>query len=287
MNHGVVEKLSKDIRRSHPALFLYEGFGNCAYASKLLKDKLAATGIKSQLLIGEHLGNGALAEKCRINATAIVKGLPNDDSVYGEIKRAFVKRGNKLLERTGHAVVIIDDIIYDITSGQFGLPFQYAYYEFAEMWLDKYLAEVVLNGKKEDFGVEKITRRPFAYYQEKPDSTVTSNGKLYSLNVLFKGVVKQKIIQMKVSDLKWILQYTQTDADRVNNADLSKPILVYHDLEKGYWVTLDGGHRLTKAVRDKQTSLPAYVVDQSLLDSALLKSASEEQRLTRPLYNQW
>lgn len=287
MNHGAIEKLSKDIKRLHPDLFLYEGFGNCAYASKLLKDKLAASGIKSQLLIGEYLGNSVLAEKCRINATAIVKGLPNDDSVYGEIKRAFVKRGNKLLEHTGHAVVIIDDVIYDITSGQFGLPFQYAYYEFAEMWVNKYLAEIVLNGKKEDFGVEKITRRPFVYYQERPDSTVTSNGKLYSLNVLFKGVVKQKIIQMKVSDLKWILQYTQTQADRVNNADLSKPILVYHDLEKGYWVTLDGAHRLTKAVRDKQTSLPAYAVDQSLLDSALLKSASEEQRVTRPLYNQW
>lgn len=86
----------------------------------------------------------------------------------------------------------------------------------------------------------------FELYQESKGSTFTHDGVDYNLNKVLKAVDDTEIHMYDVSSLKWILKYTEVDPERVKTAKVSKPILVT-DYE-GKKATIDGAHRLTKAV---------------------------------------
>lgn len=116
-------------------------------------------------------------------------------------------------------------------------------------------------------------------YQEEPESTVSNNGKQYQLNTLFKRVENNEIINFKVDELKWILQYTETQPERVKNADLSSPILVVK--EAGLYIVIDGAHRLTKAVEDGVKQIPGILVAASQLNFSLINILNSSKNWTQ------
>jgi hypothetical protein len=111
-------------------------------------------------------------------------------------------------------------------------------------------------------------------YQEAKDSTVTHDGKVYSLNVLFKLTADRPIKQYKTNELSWVLKYTSVNPQRIDKADLTIPILVVDDPRHGL-VAIDGAHRLTKAVREHVRVLPGREVTQSDLSKALIKAKKD------------
>jgi hypothetical protein len=77
---------------------------------------------------------------------------------------------------------------------------------------------------------------------------------------------KQPLVYVKVKDLKWILPKTPEDNDRTTRTNLKAPILI---TEWNYkWVTVDGFHRVQKAVNENVEELPARIVSSIQLASA-------------------
>ena len=71
-------------------------------------------------------------------------------------------------------------------------------------------------------------------YQEEDDSTFTHYGKEYSLNVLFKETVNNPISTIEFDKVKWILNGTHLDPERVKRADVIVPILVFIIQKKNF-----------------------------------------------------
>lgn len=108
-------------------------------------------------------------------------------------------------------------------------------------------------------------------YQEEEDSTASSEGHEYQLNKLFELTQSRHPVLLPTNDLKWILKYTQVDKKRVEKADISAPLLVYKSDKENKFVTLDGAHRLTKAVQDGLEEVPVLVLSKSDLEHGLIK----------------
>ena len=92
-------------------------------------------------------------------------------------------------------------------------------------------------------------------YQERHDSTYSSNGKEYRLNVIFEMTKNQKPMEMDIDLFTWILPYTIVQESRVTTADLKAPILVFFDPDDKRWIVIDGAHRLAKAETANSPSL--------------------------------
>lgn len=103
---------------------------------------------------------------------------------------------------------------------------------------------------------KQMTQKP---YREGFDSTATHNGKEYRLDTLFELIQNRSIVNVEVSKISWVLEYTDLDSDRVMQSDTGIPVLVYKDPEYGFTV-IDGAHRLTKAVKLGLKTLPAYML---------------------------
>lgn len=112
-------------------------------------------------------------------------------------------------------------------------------------------------------------------YQEEPTSSFYSNGKDYNLNKLFKIASKKKIYKIPVEKLKWILSTSaEVDNDRVDQADLSAPILFTTIFDKEsnqeLYLVIDGFHRLTKAVNNNIEYIPGKFITSEELETALI-----------------
>jgi hypothetical protein len=105
-------------------------------------------------------------------------------------------------------------------------------------------------------------------YTEESDSTFQNGKDVYQLNKIFKLSENIKPIKMQISDLSWILKYTDVDPKRVKSADISVPILVWK--YKGQWVTVDGAHRLKKAVNEHKDIIYVKVLNNNLMQKALI-----------------
>ena len=121
-------------------------------------------------------------------------------------------------------------------------------------------------------------------YQEQHDSTFSSNGKEYRLNVIFEMTKNQKPMEMDIDLFTWILPYTTVQESRVTTADLKAPILVFFDPDDKRWIVIDGAHRLTKAVRQKEKTILCKIVNQTMLDKALIKN---KEIKNKPLFLKW
>jgi hypothetical protein len=55
------------------------------------------------------------------------------------------------------------------------------------------------------------------------------------------------------------------DSDRVARADYTVPVLVYK-LNDGKWVTLDGYHRVAKAIADNQKDISVKIIGDDILN---------------------
>lgn len=107
-------------------------------------------------------------------------------------------------------------------------------------------------------------------YQEEKGSNFTHDGKDYDLNKILRLVDKQEPIKVKVKDLEWEIEeeLSASDDERVEDADLKAPILITK--WKDQIVTVDGYHRLIKAVRSDVKELPAKEVSKDQLKQALI-----------------
>lgn len=95
-------------------------------------------------------------------------------------------------------------------------------------------------------------------YQEENGSSFTHNGVEYDLNKLYRLTDKVHKVFYPVSRLEWILDFDEPDEERLKKKDSGLPLLItYSD---GQWVTLDGLHRLTKAVRKGSKMVKVQVV---------------------------
>lgn len=122
-------------------------------------------------------------------------------------------------------------------------------------------------------------------YQEHSDSTFESNGKVYSLNVLFKRTHSRSVSVMKMNELDWILEYTHVDSERLEIADISIPMLVYLDPELGKWVLVDGAHRLTKLRQLGKKEVRVKILTSQDMQAAFLHEVSSKKKT--PLYAKW
>lgn len=118
--------------------------------------------------------------------------------------------------------------------------------------------------------------RTSTVYQEEDSSEFTHQDKKYNLNKTLRRTAFKKVREVPVKDLRWALkdwkEYKEdprAHKKRVDKADTSAPLLVAK-LEDGTPVPIDGMHRLAKAIREKRETVPARIVSDANLDSALL-----------------
>lgn len=104
-------------------------------------------------------------------------------------------------------------------------------------------------------------------YFEGENSTVSHEGKLYSVDALLKVAYSKKETETLLKDLIWVLAYSQPDEERVQKADISFPVIVLD--EGSRMVVLDGLHRLTKAYRLGRTKIKSFILKPEDLPSDL------------------
>ena len=106
-------------------------------------------------------------------------------------------------------------------------------------------------------------------YQEEDDSYFVHDGVWYHLNTVLKLSADLPVVKIAVTDLKWLLDKpTKEDIERADRSDTGCPILVTK--WNGKVVTLDGYHRLIKAVRGGEEFLPGKRVSKEILRVAKL-----------------
>lgn len=108
-------------------------------------------------------------------------------------------------------------------------------------------------------------------YQEEKGSSFTHDGKKYDLNKIFKLMDHQKVGKVDVKDLEWEVEdkLDPSDDDRVNHVSIEVPIL--YTKWKDKIVTVDGYHRVIRALKDGKKTLPAKYVTPEMLAQALIK----------------
>ena len=107
----------------------------------------------------------------------------------------------------------------------------------------------------------------FRYFDSEED-TVTHNGEIYSMKKIFDIVKYKTIYNVPIKKLDWILPFTTVSEDRVVTANLDTPLIITMSDDK--WVTIDGAHRLTKAVRESVKKIRGRVISKEELDSCKL-----------------
>ena len=105
-------------------------------------------------------------------------------------------------------------------------------------------------------------------YQEEAGSSFTHDSSLYDLNKLLVLAEQLPVEMLPTAELAWVLQHDAPDPIRVNKADYTVPLLVTR--WQGHSVTVDGLHRLAKAVRENIAKVPAKIVPASMLGQCLV-----------------
>lgn len=145
-NHNQILKILKLLKSKNKELTDYSGFGYCGYGSKILSLELNNNSISNSILIGTYLNNTPEGIKCKNHVHKLISTFPdNEDNIFSDIKKRFTNRGNKLPDRTGHVVVLVNDTIYDITSEQFGLPTVYSLDLFKSIWKSIKIADLTID----------------------------------------------------------------------------------------------------------------------------------------------
>jgi hypothetical protein len=122
-------------------------------------------------------------------------------------------------------------------------------------------------------------------YQEEKGSTFTSDGTTFDLNYIFNAVHKQPIQHIHVSELEWLAEFGKdADPKRIEAADMNVPILVarYGDKE----LTVDGMHRLLKAIKNGVKTLPYRRVSKEVMKAAIVPTTKPALE-SRPVYMDW
>lgn len=133
-----------------------------------MKNELDKLNIPSTILLGEYFNETIEAEACRKFIEKMIMTFPDQDdgSFYHDIKKHYVKRKG-LPKRTGHAVLLINNEIFDITSGQFDLPESYPVTKFMRIWKDLYTAEIQLKSHHQ-FGIRDNSKVKYSHEDISP-----------------------------------------------------------------------------------------------------------------------
>ena len=104
-------------------------------------------------------------------------------------------------------------------------------------------------------------------YREAGLGTFTHDDHRYNLNKLFKLTENIIVEDFTVDDLSWVLEYDTPDPERVDQADVTVPILVTRAIEDGEerLVVVDGLHRLARAIQDDLLTIQGKMVSEDIL----------------------
>ena len=152
-----IQKIFNRLRKTVSQLTLHNGFGHCAYGSKLLSEELKKNNIPNKIVVVNNLKDNKDTEQMKIAISDLMTDIEISDPIFGIIKSSYIKRGNRLPNNAGHAVVLVGDIVWDITSEQFGLPNTYPFSDLFKWWDKVTISDIVLNKEKLDFYIEKVT----------------------------------------------------------------------------------------------------------------------------------
>ena len=152
-----IQKIFNRLRKTVSQLTLHNGFGHCAYGSKLLSEELKKNNIPNKIVVVNNLKNNKDTEQMKIAISDLMTDIEISDPIFGAIKSSYNKRGNGLPNNAGHAVVLVGDIVWDITSEQFGLPNTYPFSDLFKWWDKVAVSDIKLNKDQLDFYVEKVT----------------------------------------------------------------------------------------------------------------------------------
>ena len=158
----VITSVMHTLRIQYPELNYHKGFGFCAFGSELLRRELASRDINADVLVGEKFSNNKEGTDAKEACLRLTNSIPEDDPVeiFAIIKQQFIKRGGTLLKNTGHAVVVVGEVVYDITARQFDKKLVYSLDQFEKTWQTTYLAKVDIDPNNSDtFGVARISKR--------------------------------------------------------------------------------------------------------------------------------
>jgi hypothetical protein len=108
--------------------------------------------------VGEFFNDTPEGNDAKSHTVEVFTSFNNSNDIYGDIKRRFVQRGNKLPERLGHAVVNVKDTVYDITAEQYNLPNSYPFAKFLAQWKNVYTADIELS-KDGDFYLGSVKKK--------------------------------------------------------------------------------------------------------------------------------
>jgi len=120
-------------------------------------------------------------------------------------------------------------------------------------------------------------------YLEGPDSTISYQGSVYNVDEIIAATKGLPITTVPLDKLKWMVEGdTNIDMARVNKADLRYPVIV-QKLPRGLgrYATLDGYHRVVKAIKRGDTLIKAIVVDQSFIDKLTKTTLGNESFITK------
>lgn len=134
MNKPELKQIVRNLRKSTPEAVLYDGLGHCVYLAKLVHDQFTAAKVPSQILIGRKFKSTPDGNAAELHAHHTIEHLEGTtDDRFKPIYDNYIKRGGTLIN-IGHAVVLVDDTIYDPTADQFGLPTTYPLDQFLRTW---------------------------------------------------------------------------------------------------------------------------------------------------------
>ncbi len=121
---------------------------------------------------------------------------------------------------------------------------------------------------------ERIRRALDEVYNEGNSSTIAHEGKVYRVDDLLKLCSDKRAVKIPLHRVAWILKFDPPHKARVESANLRTPIIVLHDGSR--YVTLDGLHRIARALAHRIYTLPAKVLSQAELDSVKTVSNSDD-----------
>lgn len=119
-------------------------------------------------------------------------------------------------------------------------------------------------------------------YQEEAGGTFSSDGNVYDLNHIFRDAHHVPVRSVPLNQIDWVLKHVKdVDQKRVDNADVTAPILVTPYGEQGLLLVVDGFHRLTKAKKEGLKQLPSKMVSAAVMERALLNQK------VKPNWSRW
>lgn len=115
-------------------------------------------------------------------------------------------------------------------------------------------------------------QRVTATYQEEPGSSFTHNNVKYDLNKLLTLMEDMPVTLLPTPMLAWVLKHDKPDPKRLMKADITVPILVHETSHNGVplFTTIDGLHRLAKAIQQNKPVVKAKMVPDTLLHSCII-----------------